>query len=449
MKTLKEFAEKVLVLGLARSGTAAAKVLLEQGKDVTVNDAAASYDDALVLELQEKGAHLVLGSHPLSVLEGIEVVVKNPGIRYDHPVVVEALKRHIPVITEVELVSYLTQQPIIGITGSNGKTTTTTLVTEMLSKSNCNVKLAGNIGIAATEVAETIQADEKMVIELSSFQLQGIDSFRPSTAVLLNIYEAHLDYHGDLKSYVHAKCNIFKNQHPDDYLVYNADDPVLKEHMADVRAKKIPFSATKNLHQEGAWADDTHIYFFDEAIIPLEDIVLVGKHNLENILAAVAAAKLNGATNEGIQHVLKTFSGVKHRLEFVGMLQDRYIYNDSKATNILATQKALDSFKKEIVLLAGGLDRGNEFDELIPHLKNVKAMVVFGETAAKLERVGKEAGIQVIEHAGGVDTAAKIGFSLTDEGDILLLSPACASWDQYKTFEERGDIFVQAVHTMN
>ncbi|MFD1388025.1 UDP-N-acetylmuramoyl-L-alanine--D-glutamate ligase [Oceanobacillus oncorhynchi subsp. oncorhynchi] len=448
MNTWKQFPKKVLVLGLARSGTAAANVLLESGKDVTVNDAAASYEDAPVLALQEKGAHLVLGSHPLSVLEGIEMVVKNPGIRYDHPIVAEAQKRSIPVITEVELVSYITEQPIIGITGSNGKTTTTTLVTEMLEKSNCKVKLAGNIGIAATEVAQTMQADEKMVMELSSFQLQGINTFRPSTAVLLNIYEAHLDYHGDLESYVRAKCNIFKNQHADDYLVYNADDPTLEEKVKDTKTKNIAFSATKNLHQTGAWADDTHVYFFDEAIIPLEDIVLVGKHNLENILAAVAAAKLNGATNEGIQHVLKTFSGVKHRLEFVGLLHDRYVYNDSKATNILATQKALDSFKKDIVLLAGGLDRGNEFDELIPHLHHVKAMVVFGETAPKLERVGKEAGIQVIEHAAGVDDAAEIGFSLADAGDILLLSPACASWDQYKTFEERGDIFVQAVHTM-
>lgn len=194
-----------------------------------------------------------------------------------------------------------------------------------------------------------------MVIELSSFQLQGISEFRPTTAVLLNIFEAHLDYHGDLESYVNAKCNIFKNQQADDYLVYNADDSTLKERVTHTNAKKIPFSVTKNLQQEGAWANETHVCFFDEAIIALEDIVLVGKHNLENILAAVAAAKLNGATNEGIQHVLRTFSGVKHRLEFVGMIQDRYVYNDSKATNILATQKALDSFKKkELFCLQAG-----------------------------------------------------------------------------------------------
>ncbi|MFD1067228.1 UDP-N-acetylmuramoyl-L-alanine--D-glutamate ligase [Oceanobacillus locisalsi] len=449
MKTWKQFPENVLVLGLARSGAAAAAALLENGKKVTVNDAAATYEDTAVKELQKKGAHFVLGSHPLHVLEGKEVVVKNPGIRYDHPVVAEALKRGILVITEVELVSHLTEQPIIGITGSNGKTTTTTLVTEMLKQSHCKVKLAGNIGIAATEVAQTMQPDEKMVIELSSFQLQGIAAFRPSTAVLLNIYEAHLDYHGDLESYVNAKCQIFKNQDADDYLVYNADDPILQEKVTDAKAKKIAFSATKQLEQMGAWADDTHIYFFEEAIMALEDVVLVGQHNLENILASVAAAKLNGATNEGIQYVLKTFSGVKHRLEFVGRHKGRYVYNDSKATNTLATQKALDSFKKEIILLAGGLDRGNEFDELIPHLQNVKAMVVFGETASKLERIGKEAGVQAVAHANGVDDAVEIGFSLSDEGDILLLSPACASWDQYKTFEERGDIFVQAVHTMD
>lgn len=449
MKTLEEFPDNVLVLGLARSGTAAAKVLLHHGKKVTVNDGMASMEDASVMELKELGAEVVLGGHPLSVLDEKEIIVKNPGIRYDHPIVAAAIDRAIPVVTEVELVPYLTDQPIIAITGSNGKTTTTTLINQMLEQSNCRVQLAGNIGIAATEVAQKMEADEKMVIELSSFQLQGISNFRPSTALLLNIYEAHLDYHGDFNSYIDAKCQIFKNQQAEDYIIYNANDPILTERAAAAKSKKVPFSVTQNLSKQGAWADDTYVYFMDEAIIPLEDIVLVGKHNLENILSAVAAAKLNGATNDGIQRVLRTFSGVKHRLEFVGMVHGRYVYNDSKATNILATQKALDSFKRQIVLLAGGLDRGNEFDELVPYLKNVKAMVVFGQTAEKLKRVAEDAGVGNIITAKDVEEAAEAGFSSADEGDILLLSPACASWDQYKTFEERGDIFVQAVHKLN
>lgn len=437
----------VLVLGLAKSGTAAATVLLESGIKVRVNDYKASAHDEAVIHLQAMGAEVIVGSHPLSALEGIDLVIKNPGIPYENVILSEAEKRAIPIITEIELAGMLAEGTIIGITGSNGKTTTTTLLYEMLKASNEKVKVAGNIGIVATDVARELATDEKMVLELSSFQLLGIRKFRPKIAVLLNIYEAHLDYHKTFSNYKEAKANIFINQTEDDFLVYNADDSNVLEVSKDIKSVRVPFSISQKL-VDGAWTDEVFIYFQEEKIIAIEDIVLVGAHNLENILAAVSAAKLAGATNEGIYEVLTTFSGVHHRLQYVDKINERIFYNDSKATNILATQKALSAFQQPIVLLAGGLDRGNGFDELIPYLSNVKAMVVFGQTADKVKASAEKAGVAIIEHANDMQDAVHKAYALSEKGDVILLSPACASWDQYKTFEERGDMFIQAVHTI-
>ncbi|WP_404814853.1 UDP-N-acetylmuramoyl-L-alanine--D-glutamate ligase [Virgibacillus alimentarius] len=263
----------------------------------------------------------------------------------------------------------------------------------------------------------------------------------------MNIYEAHLDYHKTLKNYQQAKCNIFANQTSDDFLVYNADDPTVSNAIKRANSQTIPFSVKHRL-VDGVWTDNSTIYFKDEKIIDKKDIVLVGSHNLENILAAVCASKLCGATNEGIYKVLSTFSGVKHRLQFVANKDKRMFYNDSKATNILATQKALSSFSKPTILLAGGLDRGNGFEELLPYLKNVKAMIVFGQTAEKLKQLAETAGSKAIEIKGNLTEAVQTAYDLSEEGDVILLSPACASWDQYRTFEERGDMFIHAVHTL-
>src|SRR5690625_2636780 len=405
MKTLTNFPYSyVLVLGLAKSGTAAAKLLLRSQINVRINDFQTSEQN--VHGLKEMGAEVIIGSHPLSVLDGIELIVKNPGIPYDNVILEEAMRRKVPIITEIELAGLIAECPIIAITGSNGKTTTTTLITEMLLASNQAVKVAGNIGTVATEVAETIQKDEKMVLELSSFQLMGIQTFRPNISVLLNIYEAHLDYHKTIENYQQAKLNIFAHQTENDYLVYNAEDNNLVRSVQSARATLIPFS-TKNPLINGVWADAKSVYFKDEKVIDRSQIVLVGEHNLENILAAVGAAKLCGATNQGIEEVLSAFTGVKHRLEFVDIINERLFYNDSKATNILATQKALLSFAKPTILLAGGLDRGNEFTDLIPYLDHVKAMVVFGQTAKKLEQIGELAGIRVIKQANNIQEVDK------------------------------------------
>jgi len=435
----------ILILGLAKSGTACAKILLANGKRVRVNDMGASETDENVIELKKMGAELIVGSHPVFVLDNTEIIVKNPGIPYDNPIIKEALKRGIPVITEIEVAYCLAEGDIIGITGSNGKTTTTTLIHKMLLESSQPVKIGGNIGIVASEAAQFAKKSESLVLELSSFQLQGIQQFKPKIAVLLNIYEAHLDYHKTFENYKESKCNIFKNQTAEDYLVYNYDDPTIANEISRAKAKLVPFSVRSRL-KDGVWLNEDSVYFREEKVIDRNEIVLVGEHNLENILAAVAAAKLSGATNEGIQTVLKTFTGVKHRLQFVGKINGRLFYNDSKATNILATQKALAAFKQPIILLAGGLNRGNEFTDLLPYLEYVKAMVVFGETKEKLKKLGQDAGIKHIAVAKDVKEAAEQAYAFSEEKDVILLSPACASWDQYSTFEERGDMFIQAVH---
>ncbi|MFC4557018.1 UDP-N-acetylmuramoyl-L-alanine--D-glutamate ligase [Virgibacillus kekensis] len=448
MKKLKNFPyTNILVLGLAKSGTAAARLLLENGRKVRVNDKQADENAQSVKDLKQLGAEVITGSHPLSVLEGVEVIVKNPGIPYDIPLLVEAENRDIPIITEIEIAGNLVETSIIGITGSNGKTTTTTLTTEMLAKSNQQVRVAGNIGYVATEVANELKSDEKMVLELSSFQLMGVKAFKPKVAVLLNIYEAHLDYHKTFENYREAKCNIFRNQSEEDFLIYNADNSTVVESIEQAKASKIPFSL-KQKYENGAWADEKGVYFQGEKVIDRQDIVLVGDHNLENILAAVCAAKLSGATNEGIQEVLTTFSAVKHRMQFVENIQGRFFYNDSKATNTLATQKALSSFRQPTVLLAGGLDRGNDFDDLIPYLENVKGMVLFGETSEKLRSTAEKAGIDIIRSADTMEDAVRNAYEISEPDNVILLSPACASWDQYRTFEERGDMFIQAVHTL-
>ncbi|NNU89320.1 UDP-N-acetylmuramoyl-L-alanine--D-glutamate ligase [Anoxybacillus sp. CHMUD] len=439
--------KKVFVLGLAKSGLAAAKRLRELGADVVVNDRNEPSEPEKQ-QLEALGVRLVCGGHPLELLdEPFDFVVKNPGIPYTNALVQKALVKHIPIITEVEIAYETSEAPIIGITGSNGKTTTTTLIYHMLQEAKRRPLIAGNIGTVACEVAKQATKDDVIVMELSSFQLLGTIRFRPHIAVLLNIFDAHLDYHGTKEAYAEAKGNIFKNQTETDYAVVNADDPIVMQLAKKSRAQHVPFSVKTPLSY-GATVKEGAIYFHDKRIIDITDVALRGTHNLENILAAVAAAKLAGADNEAIRRVLTTFTGVPHRLQFVAEINGRKFYNDSKATNILATQKALSAFHEPVILLAGGLDRGNEFDELLPYFKHVKAVITFGQTAPKIERVAREAGIQQVKRVDNVEQAAFAAYEWSSPGDIILLSPACASWDQYKTFEQRGDMFVHAVHKL-
>lgn len=443
--------KKVLVLGFAKSGYAAAKVLHRLGANVVVNDRSSLAEDSRAQELQTLGIAVVDGGHPLSLLtDDLALIVKNPGIPYSNPLLEEAQKRNIAIITEVELAYQLSEAPFIGITGSNGKTTTTMIIGDMLKNGDKHPIVAGNIGTVLSEVAQEATKDQVLVAELSSFQLMGTEHFHPKIAVLLNLFEAHLDYHGSLEAYGQAKIRIGKNQTEEDYFVYNADDERVTELVKQVASKRVPFSVTEGkTNGKGAYLSHGTLYFEGEVIFSAEDLAMPkGEHNIANALAAIAAAKCYGASNEAIQTTLKTFTGVPHRLQYVKTVHNRRFYNDSKATNILATSKALSAFKEPVILLAGGLDRGNSFDSLIPHLHGVKTLIVFGETKAKLIDAAEKAGVKTIIPVDNVEAAVPVSFDQSEEGDVILLSPACASWDQYRSFEERGDMFMKQVHML-
>ncbi|MBK4871109.1 UDP-N-acetylmuramoyl-L-alanine--D-glutamate ligase [Enterococcus faecium] len=443
--------KKVLVLGLAKSGVSAAKLLHELGALVTVNDGKPFDENPEAQELLSLGIKVITGSHPIELLdEEFSLMVKNPGIPYSHPLVAKAQEMGIPVITEVELAYEVAECPIIGITGTNGKTTTTTMTGLLLNAGADQgiARLAGNIGYLASGVAQEAKPEDKIVMELSSFQLMGITDFRPHIAVITNIYEAHIDYHGTRKEYVKAKWNLQKNMTEKDYLILNWNQSELQELAQRTKARVLPFS-TKEVLEDGVYADDYSIYYKKEKIMEISELGVPGKHNVENALAAISVAKLYGISNEAIRETLHFFHGVPHRTQYVGEIQGRKFYNDSKATNILATKMALSGFETtKVVLLAGGLDRGNTFDELIPSLKGIKAMVVFGQTKEKLMDAGKKAGIETIVTADSVEQAVPLALENSTDGDVVLLSPANASWDQYPNFETRGNRFMEAVNRL-
>ncbi len=443
--------KKVLVLGLAKSGVSAAKLLHELGALVTVNDGKPFDENPEAQELLSLRIKVITGSHPIELLdEEFSLMVKNPGIPYSHPLVAKAQEMGIPVITEVELAYEVAECPIIGITGTNGKTTTTTMTGLLLNAGADQgiARLAGNIGYPASGVAQEAKPEDKIVMELSSFQLMGITDFRPHIAVITNIYEAHIDYHGTRKEYVKAKWNLQKNMTEKDYLILNWNQSELQELAQRTKARVLPFS-TKEVLEDSVYADDYSIYYKKEKIMEISELGVPGKHNVENALAAISVAKLYGISNEAIRETLNLFHGVPHRTQYVGEIQGRKFYNDSKATNILATKMALSGFEtSKVVLLAGGLDRGNTFDELIPSLKGIKAMVVFGQTKEKLMDAGKKAGIETIVTADSVEQAVPLALENSTDGDVVLLSPANASWDQYPNFETRGNRFMEAVNRL-
>ena len=442
MKTISKFAnKKVLVLGLAKSGESAARLLDKLGAIVTVNDGKPFEENPAAQSLLEEGIKVVTGGHPLELLdEDFEWMVKNPGIPYNNPMVMRALEKQIPVITEVELAYLISDAPIIGITGSNGKTTTTTMIAEVLTAGGQNGLLSGNIGFPASQVAQDAGKTDTLVMELSSFQLMGIEAFHPEIAVITNLMPTHLDYHGSFEEYVAAKWNIQKNMTASDYVVLNFNQDLAKELAKKTAAKVLPFSTKEKV--DGAYLDGDVLTFRGEAIMKASELGVPGSHNVENALATIAVAKLRGIDNQVIRETLAHFGGVKHRLQYVGEINQVKFYNDSKSTNILATQKALSGFdNSKVILIAGGLDRGNEFDELVPDIKGLKKMVILGESAARVKRAADQAEVSYLD-ASDVRDATRKAFSVAEPGNVVLLSPANASWDMYKNFEVRGDEFL-------
>lgn len=437
--------KKVLVLGLAKSGYAAADLLHSLGAEVVVNDSSPEAGNVEAQALRSKGILVICGGHPPTILdEGFDMIVKNPGIPYHNPVIQQAEQKGIPIWTEVELSYLVSDAPIIAITGSNGKTTTTTLLYHILNIGGKKPLIAGNIGTVACTVAQNAKEDEVIVMEVSSFQLAGTESFRPKIAVWTNLYDAHLDYHGTSEEYALAKAKVTHNQTEEDYFIYNADQPEMQPYVHQSKAMKIPFSL-QGKRTDGISADDELIYWQGEPFVKRSIIKLPGRHNLENILAATASAILMNCDKETIEDVLSSFTGVRHRMQFVKELKGRKFYNDSKATNTLATKSALSSFQTPVVLIAGGLDRGHSFEELRPYMDRVKAVLALGETADRLIDFAVSCGVEHAVKADSMEMAVQEAYTISLEGEQIVLSPACASWDQYPNFEERGDAFIDAV----
>lgn len=414
MKTISKFAnKKVLVLGLAKSGESAARLLDKLGAIVTVNDGKPFEENPAAQSLLEEGIKVITGGHPLELLdEDFEWMVKNPGIPYNNPMVMRALEKKIPVITEVELAYLISDAPIIGITGSNGKTTTTTMIAEVLTAGGQNGLLSGNIGFPASQVAQDAGETDTLVMELSSFQLMGIETFHPEIAVITNLMPTHLDYHGSFEEYVAAKWNIQKNMTASDHVVLNFNQDLAKELAKKTAAKVLPFSTKEKV--DGAYLDGDVLTFRGEAIMKASELGVPGSHNVENALATIAVAKLRGIDNQVIRETLAHFGGVKHRLQYVGEINQVKFYNDSKSTNILATQKALSGFdNSKVILIAGGLDRGNEFDELVPDIKGLKKMVILGESAARVKRAADQAEVSYLD-ASDVRDATRKAFSVAE-----------------------------------
>lgn len=435
--------KKIFILGMARSGYEAAKLLSDYNNEIIVTDGKEQKEE-LVSELESLGVKVIITGDQLSLLDdSFDYVIKNPGIKYDNPVVVKAKELGIKVINEVEMAySFLDKSVnIIGVTGSNGKTTTTTLISEFMKNSFDNVYLGGNIGIPLSNFVRDIKPNSYLVLEISDHQLCDMYDFKTNVSVLTNITPTHLDFHKSYEVYQMTKKKIFNNHTSDDLAVINKDDEVSMKITDDIKSTKVYYGHDKtNL----AYYDEEGIYYDGKLVIKLDDIILKGKHNYQNIMGAIIAVKKYGVTDEVIQKVLKEFKGVEHRLEYVDTINGVTYYNDSKATNCVSTITALNSFNQPTILLLGGYDRGHSFHDLDDSMKNVKCVVCFGETKNRIEEFCNDLNIKCYKN-DTLKEAMNVVKDICTPGDVVLLSPACASWDQYDRFEDRGDEFKKLV----
>ena len=435
--------KKIFILGMARSGYEAAKLLSDYNNEIIVTDGKEQKEE-LVSELESLGVKVIITSDQLSLLDdSFDYVIKNPGIKYDNPVVVKAKELGIKVINEIEMAySFLDKSVnIIGVTGSNGKTTTTTLISEFMKNSFNNVYLGGNIGIPLSNFVRDIKPNSYLVLEISDHQLCDMYDFKTNVSVLTNITPTHLDFHKSYEVYQMTKKKIFNNHTIDDLAIINKDDEVSMKITDDIKSTKVYYGHDKtNL----AYYDEEGIYYDGKLVIKLDDIILKGKHNYQNIMGAIIAVKKYGVTDEVIQKVLKEFKGVEHRLEYVDTINGVTYYNDSKATNCVSTITALNSFNQPTILLLGGYDRGHSFHDLDDSMKNVKCVVCFGETKNRIEELCNDLNIKCYKN-DTLKEAMSVVKDICTPGDVVLLSPACASWDQYDRFEDRGDEFKNLV----
>ena len=438
--------KKILILGLARSGFSAALTLHKLNCEIVVNDY--NSEDKLnkeqIKKLKDLNIKCIFGSHPDDLInDTFDYMIKNPGIRNDHKYVLKANELGIPVINEVELAYNLLPKDVtlISITGSNGKTTTTSLTYNILKQAGLPVHLAGNIGYPMCSILDNIKSGDIIVSEISCQQLANIDKFRPNIALLTNLSPAHIDFFGSFEKYKDIKKRLFKNQTSSDLAIINYDNLDSLEKTKDIKAKKLYFSLNE---KKDCYYKDSKFYYQNEFIMNRDEMFLKGDHNVSNALGAIIIAKRLNVSNHIIESVLKNFKGVEHRLEYVDEINGITFYNDTEATNIKCTQIALSSFSNPIILFLGGLERGQNFDDLKPYLKNVKLIIGIGECRSRVKEFCDKNNIEsyIFEH---LKDGFKKSLEFVKENDIVLLSPASASWDQYKECEERGEEFKNLV----
>ena len=442
--------KKILVIGLARTGVATSLFCTRHGATVTATDTRAESELAdAVGKLRAAGVWFQLGGYTESILASQGLVIPSPGVPADAEILKAARAKNIPVWSEIELADRFLNGRLIGITGSNGKTTTTSLAEHILKNSGFSTLLAGNIGTPLIDVVERTTDQTVAVAELSSFQLELIETFRPNISVFLNLTPDHLDRHSSMEAYGAAKARIFEKQTAADFAILNADDPTSAPY-APTRPRVFWFSRKQRVAQ-GAFLRGEEIVFRrdgeEEAILKQSEIPLPGAHNLENVLAAVVSTRLAGAEPSQIAKAIRSFAGVEHRIEFVAEHNGVRYYNDSKATNVDATLKALDAFPGRILIILGGKDKGSDYTVLKARLREKAILaLLIGAAAEKIE--SQISGSIAIERAGTLDRAVEIASQTAHSGDIVLLAPSCASFDQFENYEHRGRVFKQLVHQL-
>ena len=445
--------ENILVVGLGVSGIACIKGLNKIGAKIYAFDESSKEKlENNLKEIEGMDVEFYFGNEEVEKINfgKLNYAIKSPGIKYEVPIIEKLLSNKIKVISDIEAAYGVTSASIISVTGTNGKTTTTTLIGEMVRESGKAYKVTGNIGSGMFNDALNAKEGDTLVAEVSSFQLAGTYQYKPHISLITNITPDHLDYHHTLENYIEAKFKNVINQDENDYAILNYEDTRIRNYSNNIKAKIIFFSSHRIL-ENGIYAENGQMVYKDgnkkESIIDIKEIFIPGKHNLENAMAAAGAAIAAGIDAKIIKSVLKEFKGVEHRLEFTGEFNKVKFYNDSKGTNPDASIKAVQGIEKPIILIAGGYDKQSQYDEFIKAFDNkVKALILLGQTADDIERCAKQYGFTNIYRVETMDEAVKKSFELAEAGDNVVLSPACASWGMYPNYEVRGKDFKERVN---
>lgn len=442
--------KKALVVGLARSGISAANLLCKLGARVTITDEKRESELSENIRKLTKGISLKLGGHNGVDIAKVDLVVISPGVLWDSPFLNKIRENGIRIISEVELAFKYIKAPLIAVTGTNGKTTTTTLIGEMLKKDDRNVFVGGNIGNPMCEEVLNGSSSELILSEISTFQMEGIETFKPHISVILNITPDHLDRHKSMAEYIALKKRVFINQNTRDYTVFNMDDKITAALSNVGKGERIFFSRIREV-DNGAFVRGNNIIFRrnrkEEIVSTLKDLKIIGVHNIENTLASVAVGGICDIPPRLMREVISEFRGIPHRMEFVKEIEGIKFINDSKGTNVGATIKSIESFNEPIILIAGGKDKGNDYLPLKPLIEDrVKFLILIGEAKKKMASVMN--GFRNILNAESFEEAVNEAFDKAEKGDVVLLSPACASFDMFRDYEDRGEQFRKIVESL-